>query len=429
MLASAQRLRYNAKALRTAFAENAIAYPTPPHFRRKEARVTLELSKLSGQVQAMGQEMAVREKEHAERVAQAQRWLTEYAEQAQQLGEIIRDSSYSAAIPTDEPVDAQYDLPPVPERFTFIAADGAEIQPDSHGVAFYYLINVGALVYRHGSGETPEAYSLPTIGYSEDDVYEQGQPVTGNLLDTKRDIAELTCLADLCTSEIPDAITVAVVDGTLILWTLQDTPQAYQAQKAQAYLQQLDRIRKAGAAVAACISRPRRSEVAKLLYLAYVGGDVDKVNTDPRDPMERVPDHAVFETLSPGVRSALFVSPSKTNERYYRPHGHTVHFFYLNLAEEERRPAIVRVEVPAWIADSADDLALVHCSIVVQARIAGDYPYALIRADELAFISNKERQAFEDMITGSLVRAGVPAALSPKKYYKTLTRRGKRKFR
>lgn len=394
--------------------------------------MTLELSKLSGQVQAMGQEMAVRDREYAEQVVRAQGWLTEYAEQAQQLGEIIRESSYSAAIPTGEPVDSQTALPPVPERFTFIAADGTEIQPDSHDIAFYYLINVGALVYRHGSGQTPEAYSLPTIGYSESDIYEEGVPVTGNLLDIKRDIAEITCLADLCASEPRDATTVAVVDGTLILWTLQNTPPAYQAQKTQAYLQQFDRMREAGAAVAACISRPRRSEVAKLLYLAHLGGDIDQAK-NPRDPegerMKRVPDYAIFETLPPGARSALFISPSKTNETYYRTRGHTVHFFYLNLAEEEKRPAIVRIEVPAWIADSADDLRLVHGSLVAQARIAGDYPYALIRADELAFISTKERDAFENMITSSLVRAGVPAALSPKKYYKTLTRRGKRKFR
>ena len=67
--------------------------------------MTLELSKLSGQVQAMGQEMAVRDREYAEQVTRAQGWLTEYAQQAQQLGEIIRESSFNAAIPTDEPVE------------------------------------------------------------------------------------------------------------------------------------------------------------------------------------------------------------------------------------------------------------------------------------------------------------------------------------
>jgi hypothetical protein len=391
--------------------------------------VTLELSRLSGQVQAMGQEMAARKQAYAERVVQAQHWLSEYAEQAGQLGQLIRKTGFGAAIPTGESIDAQHPLPPIPERFTFIAADGAEIQPDSHGVAFYYLINVGALVYRHGSSQTPEAYSQPAFGYTEDDTYEDGQPVTGNPLDIKRDLAEITCLADLCTAEPPDATTIAVVDGTLILWTLKDTPPEYQSEKVQVYLQQLDRIRQAGADVAACISRPRRSEVARLLYLAHVGGDIEKANAAPYHPMKRLPDYAIFELLPPGARSALFVSPSQINEKYYRPNGYTVHFFYLNLAEEGRQPAIARIEVPAWVADDADRLALVHGAIIVQARITGDYPYALVRADEMAFISSREREAFEDMVAGALVRAGVPAAPSPKQYYKTLTRRGKRKFR
>jgi hypothetical protein len=391
--------------------------------------VTLELSTLSGQVQAMGQEMAARRQAYAERVAQAQRWLSEYAEQAGQLGQLIRETGFGAAIPTGESIDAQHPLPPILERFTFIAADGAEIQPDSHGVAFYYLINVGALVYRHGSGQTPEAYSQPTFGYTEDDTYEDGQPITGNLLDVKRDLAEITCLADLCAAEPPDAATIAVVDGTLILWTLKDTPLEYQRDKVQAYLQQLDRIRQAGVGLAACISRPRRGEVARLLYLAHMGGDVEKANADPHHPMKRLPDYAIFELLPPGARSAFFISPSQINEKYYGSDGHTIHFFYLNLAEEGRQPAIARIEVPAWVADDADRLALVHGAIIAQARITGDYPYALVRADELAFISGREREAFEDMVTGALVHAGAPAALSPKQYYKTLTRRGKRKFR
>ena len=145
----------------------------------------------------MGQEMAARKQAYAERVAQAQHWLSEYAEQAGQLGQLIRETGFGAAIPTGEPIDSQHLLPPIPELFTFIAADGAEIQPDSHGVAFYYLINVGALVYRHGSGQTPETYSQPTFGYTEDDTYEDGQPITGNLLDIKRDLAETRMLLEL----------------------------------------------------------------------------------------------------------------------------------------------------------------------------------------------------------------------------------------
>lgn len=395
--------------------------------------MTLELNRLTDQVQAMGQELATREREYADLVALARDWLEAYADQGEPLRHPARD--FSAAIPVDDPLDAQHPLPPIPERFTFIAADGAEIQPDSHGIAFYYLINVGALVYRHGSGQAPEAYSQPTIGYTEDDVYyEGGQPVTGNLLDIKRDLAEITYLADLCTAEPPDVNTIAVVDGTLILWTLRDTPPEHQARSVEEYLQQLDRIRDSGAVVAACISRPRRGEVARLLYLAHIGGDVKQAREDSQtleQRVKRLPDHAIFATLPPGARSALFVSPSSINHTYYsrRGHGrgHTIYFFYVNLAKERGDPAIARVEVPGWVAEDASRLALVHGAVVAQAHVAGSYPYALVRADELAFISGPEREAFADMVASSLVRAGVPVALSPKQYYKTLTRRGKRK--
>jgi len=387
--------------------------------------VTLELGKLAKQVGAMGQELADREQERAKLVVLAQGWLAQYADQNDSLRHPARN--FRAAIPTGELLNATHPLPAVPERFTFIAADGSEIQPDSHTVALYYLINIGGMVYRHGSGQAPEAHSQPTIGYTDDEIYENGQPVTGNLLDVKRDIAEIECLADLCVAEPPDATTVAVVDGTLVLWTLKDTPPADQARRVSDYLQQLDRIRETGASVAAFISRPQRGEVARLLHLANVGGDVKRANEEP-SPLQHLPDHAIFASLPPGARSALFVSPSAINHEHYSP-DHTIHFFYLNLAAEGNEPAVARIEVPAWVAADAGRLAIVHGTIVTQARVTGDYPYALVRADELAFISGPEREAFEDMIASSLVRAGVRATLSPKRYYKTLTRGGKRKHK
>jgi hypothetical protein len=390
--------------------------------------VTLELSRLAEQMREMGRELATREEENAGLVAIAKQWLAQYADRGEQLRHPARE--FHAAIPTDELLDAVHPLPAVPERFTFIAADGAEIQPDSHEMAYYYLINVGALVYRHGSGQTPETHSRPTIGYIESDIYEHDQLVSGNLLDIKRDLAEITCLADLCAKRPSGATTVAVVDGTLLLWTLKDTEKKYQAEKANEYMRQLDRVRDTGAAVAAFISRPQRSEVAKLLYLAYIGGDPKQEDTQtPEYRVRRLPDHVIFGSLPPGARSALFLSPSSINKDYYDQAGHAIHFFYLNVVAEGRNPAIARIEVPAWVADDPERLALVHGAIVAQARITGDYPYALVRADELAFISSPEREAFDDMVISSLVRAGMHPALSPKKFYKTLTRQGKRKFR
>ena len=387
--------------------------------------MTLELSRLTGQVRVMGEELAARERQLAGLVELARRWLAQCAGQGEQLRHPAR--SIRAAIPTGEPFDAVYPLPAIPERFTVIAADGSQIQPDRHGVALYYLINIGSLVYRHGSGEAPEAHSEPTLGYTKADVYENRLLVSGNVLDVRRDLAEITRLANLCAVE-PPGLTIALVDGTLILWVLEDRSEKWQRVKVMAYLDQLDRIRQAGAVVAAFISRPRRTEVTRLLYLASLEGDANCANQEP-NPLEHLPDRAVFETLPGGARSALFVSPSPINYDYYHPAGHAVHFCYLNLAEEGRDPVVARIEVPVWVAEDPDRLALVHGAIVAQARITGDYPYALARADELAFISGPEREAFEDMVTTALLRAGIRSAISPKAYYKTLTRQGRRRHR
>ena len=386
--------------------------------------MTLELSKLTAQVRAMGEELAGRRQKRADLVALARHWLAEYADQGDRLRHPAR--AIRAAIPTEESLDEHHPQPAAPDRFTVIAADGSQIQPDRHGAALYYVINVGSLVYRHGSGEAPEPGSEPVLGYTEDDVYDDGMLVAGNLLDLRRDLAEIGRLADLCVAEPPGDV-VALVDGTLVLWVLEERSEERKHAQVMAYLDQLSRIRETGASVAAFTSRPRRAEVVRLLHLASVEGDQGRASQEP-NPLEHLPDRAVFGMLPPGARSALFVSPSPVNHDYYRPAGHTIYFCYLNLANEGQPPVIARLEFPAWVAEDPDRLALVHGAVVVQARIAGDYPYALARADELAFVSGPERVAFEEMVTTSLLRAGVIPTLSPKAYYKTLTRQGRRKY-
>lgn len=382
--------------------------------------MTLELSQLTQSVRSMGETIAERQQAFGDLVVLARRWLADYADQGATLQGPAR--RFQAAIPTDEPLDAAYPLPPTPHRFTVVAADGSQIQPDRHGAALYYLINIGSLVYQHGSGETPEAQSESTLGYKEDELYEDGIPVSGNLLDIRRDLAELRRLADVCHDE-RSAPVVALVDGSIVLWVLRDRPSGARSRKVAAYLDQLERIRRSSGALGGFISRPGYSEVTHLLYLASLNGDTKKAREQP-NPMEHLADRAVFTTLPPGARSALFVSPKQINQEEYAQQGHEVHFFYLNVAEEGQKAVIARVEVPAWVVEDADRLNLIHGAIVAQARITGDYPYALARADELAYISSQERAALEDMVATELIRAGVEATTSPKATYKRLTRRG-----
>jgi len=381
--------------------------------------MTLDLTRLARAAEEMGHALARQEREFGNRVAEARQWMEAFAEMGPTLQEAAAD--VGAAIPTAEPLNTVVACPPVPQRFTVIGADGSAIGPDRHSLALYYLINIGSLVFRHGSGEAPEARSIPTLAFRDEDLYEGDLLVSGNLLDVRRDCAEIAHLADLVEAE-PPGPTLALVDGTLILWVLEDLPAAARKEKIAFYLRQMERIREKGAALAAFISRPRHTEVGKLLHLAQTGGDPARAREE-KNPLARVPDRVLFAFLPPGARSALFTSPNGINRNYYQPAGHEVQFFYLNVAPEGKAPVIARVEVPQWVVENPDALSLTHAGIVAQCRILGGFPYVLARADELAYISTPEREQLEEMMGTALMSAGVVPAPSPKAYYKGLTRR------
>lgn len=380
--------------------------------------MTLELSQLTHQVRNMGEVLARRQRCYADLVDVARQWLAEHAAEGERLQDPAR--RFGAAIPTKGDLDAVEPLPGVPDRFTVVAADGSQIQPDRHGTALYHIVNVGSLLYRHGSGEAPEATSEARLGYTEDDLYEAGVPVAGNLLDVRRDLAELERLAQLCEREAARPV-VALADGSILLWVLKDLPGGARRQKVLAYLDLLERIRRADAVIGGFVSRPGYNEVSQLLYLGSVGGDLQSARESP-NPLGHLPDRVIFASLPAGARSALFVSPREVNKEHYLPQGHEVRFFYLNVADQGKPSAIARVEVPAWVAEDTDKLNLIHGAIVTQAHLAGDYPYALVRADELAYISGAERSALGDMVASALMRAGALSGLSPKAHYKRLTR-------
>jgi hypothetical protein len=380
--------------------------------------VTLELNQLTQTAEEMGQELAQREQSLGLQLTQARDWLVEFREPADELVRAAPD--INAAVPIGEPLDYQGELPDPLDQFTVIGADGTQIQPDRHGMLLYYLINIGSLVYRHGSGQTPEARSIPYLGYREDDLYEGHMLVSGNLLDVRRDHAELKHLADLVEQEEQDPV-LALVDGTLLLWVLDNLPPARRQDKIADYLKELGRIRDAGAAVAAFTSRPRYADVVNLLYLASLGGDVDKARSGA-NPLGRLPDRALFAHLGPGHRSAVFTSHRDISRLVYGEAGCEIHLFYVNVAVEGERPVIGRVEMPAWVAQDPALLGLVHSGVVVQSRIAGGFPYVLARADELAFISGPEREQLEEMVATALYSAGLMPELSPKADYKGMTR-------
>jgi hypothetical protein len=386
--------------------------------------VTLELNKVMGQVDDLAREAASSISQASERLDEARGWLKKYAGRFKELK--AQAEQFGAAIPTDEPLDATHPAPDMPARFTVIGADGSAIPPDRHSAAMYYLINSASLTYRHGSGEQPIATSIPQLGYTTGDLYEGRLPVQGNLLDVRRDTAELARLADAAQAEPGDVPLVALTDGTLLLWVLEESPEE-QRRKVQAYVHHLAQLKNAGAAVGGFISRPRYPDVLRLVWLAQLGEHVSKQAMED-NPFLGLADRSLFDAglrLAPGERSACFVSPSPVNKSYGE---HQIGFFYVNVGDENQIE-IARIETPEWVWRSPELLNRLHGAVMAQCRLVTPYPYVLARAHELAVVATDERRQLESFVEAALLRHGIRGQPSQKAFLKSLTGGAKRAFK
>ncbi len=389
--------------------------------RNTENLVTLELNKLMTQMEALARQAAHAALQARHQLDEAREWLHRYAGQFEALQDRARE--FDTAIPTDEPLDATHPAPPLPARLTVIGADGSAIAPDRHSAAMYYLINTASLTYRHGSGEQPQAFTSPDLRFSTEDLYEGRLLVQGNLLDVRRDTAELARLAEAAESEPRDVPLVALTDGTLLLWVLEELPEEQRRSKIENYVYHLDRLRTAGAAVGGFISRPRYSDVLRLVRLARLGQRASRAAID--DDVRGLADRGLFDWLAPGERSACFISPSRVNPQYGE---HRIGFFYLNVGNESQAE-IARVEAPGWVCGDPDLLNRLHGAVIAQCRLVTPYPYVLARAHELAVITADERRQLESFVQAALLRYGLRGQPSQKAWLKSLTGGAKRAFK
>jgi len=112
------------------------------------------------------------------------------------------------------------------------------------------------------------------------------------------------------------------------------------------------------------------------------------------------------QLLPPGERSAVFGLQSSSQVHYKGDLA--LHFFYLNTSRDDH-PNLVRVEIPAWVAQDENKLKLIHAALISQSRILGAraYPYILHRAHEIAVVKFEEKQQVEQMLMLELRRNGM----------------------
>ncbi len=324
-------------------------------------------------------------------------------------------------------LDRHYEVPPLPAEFTVIATDGSHIDVDRHRSARCYLINIGSVVLHYGSSPNAVLDSFPSL-YAEDEdlviapagVKGREQMMEGALLGIKRSVDECQRLVGLAAELPSDSSTLALLDGSLILWGLEAYPEfVTEILLAKGFLHYLNEIKKLNSdkklALASYISFPRSTDVVNALRVAICPHDPPDCDRycppgakRDCDTMAGVQDSELFSNLlSQGERSALFISQSSVVKKHYGEHR--VYFFYLRLEDE-----IARVEIPQWVAQDENLLTLTHSLVLDQCQRGHGYPVALSEAHEQAVVTMADRENFWQLVESSLVEEHLPAPCSGK---------------
>jgi hypothetical protein len=387
--------------------------------------VSLDLTKIASQVGGMVAKLKDASKERQKRLRHALAVVSNETIDLDKLKEKIAASktTWLVADLVDR-LSSHYGAPPIPDEFTIIATDGSHIDVDRHRSTRCYLINIGSAVIHYGAEPSAALDSFPHL-YSEDEdlvITSPGakgreQPIEGTLLGIKRTVEECRKLAKMA-AELPTGSTsLALLDGSLILWGLEAYPEfVTEALLVKGFIPCLEDIRKLNnkrLALASYISFPRSTDVVNVLRVAicpHEPADCDRYCPAERncDAVAGVQDRELFlNLLGWGERSALFISQSSIVRKHYGVHQ--VYFFYLRVDDE-----IARVEIPRWVAVDEGLLSLVHALVLDQCRRGQGYPVALSEAHEQAVVTAANKEQFWQLVESSCLDEHVPTISSAK---------------
>ena len=380
--------------------------------------MSLDFLQVSQQVKQLGVKAIQHQHDLKTRLVEAHELLEERATEIESLQhkvqEVIRDNDQTlrCALPVQEALNSHYPLPPLPEQVTLIAADGSQIFADRHAEVEYCLVNTGAIWMRYGSAEAPIMSIQSQLIYAE-----QLEGMSDDRLSLQRDLAERKRLLELAEQAIAPVITLT--DGPLELWTttLEEGRVAGEFKRSlDIYLEVLRKLREIDVTTAGYVDKPVADLVIRLLEVTKAeAGDLAELRK--YHPFNGVTDIELYRNLlPPGERSAIFGIQSRSSKPYQG--DVRLHFFYLNVGREEH-PYLVRVEVPAWVAEDSAMLDNLHAVLVNQCQMIGAraYPYLLHRAHETALVNLEDKEQVTQMIVQELRKRGLEVAGSSAKQY------------
>ncbi|MGQ9573214.1 MAG: DNA double-strand break repair nuclease NurA [Dehalococcoidia bacterium] len=415
--------------------------------------MSLNFERLAKLLDDLGPRLRQRADEGRARLAGALEAVRTWASQPDSLRQRLAAArtNWLLAEPLAEAMDATLTPPPAPSEYVALASDGSHIDVERHSPIPCYVLNLGSARIRYGSRPEANLASQPELAFEDERLVlsdrsdaSREDVLSGSLLAALRSVREVELLARLATEEDSGLPTLALLDGTLVLWGLAREEIRGEAKRLlldEGIIRALDALKALASqktiALASYISHPASSEVMHTLRLAVCPlpqaqrpqpVDCRRCPREagaprPCDSVGLPSDRPLFRALlEPGQRSAVFrranLRPSSIEAQFYSQHG--VAFFYLRMPDG-LPDEIARAEMPLWMAQDEQRVALLHALLIDQCRRGLGYPLACMEAHEQAVISGPERETFRQLLEAAVMAEGLPAGTSAK----ALSKRGR----
>ncbi|MEH2367653.1 DNA double-strand break repair nuclease NurA [Nostoc sp.] len=374
----------------------------------------LDLTKLARQMQGLSQHLTLEAAASRQRLELAQQHLKNAYESQEDLidrQEKWRDRILFANATPIEPLETCIDIPVPPKIHTVIATDGSQIAPNHHEIAYCYLLNIGRVVLHYGQNRHPLLDSLPEVFYRPEDLYMSRQwgIRTEEWMSFRRTASETTVLAELaCSAAQAETPALAMVDGSLIYWFLEQLPMDARDRILPPILEAWQQMRDAKIPLMGYLSASRSIETMNFLRLLACPHPAPDCKSHCPNQLEKVPckifeqlrDTSVWATrLKPGQRSTLWRSNSPILELYG---DQTIYFCYVHVGTE-----IARIEVPAWVAENATMLDQALGLMLAQVQKGYGYPVAIAEAHNQAVVKGGDRARFFALLEQQMIKAGL----------------------
>ena len=268
-------------------------------------------------------------------------------------------------------------------EYDVVSIDGSQIYPDRHQGIDCFLINIGACHFKYRAHKSSVVFRTePNVYFSHEMPECDDSPESINALRTELEFKKGTQWFSNAGQTCDSFPRLLLLDGSLIFWHLHANESSQKSVFLDRYLTLLRELYEQNTLYACYISLPKSREMINVLRAAALLKSGEPIDFNYLLDI----DIANFY-LEASERSIVLCNHAPVTQRY--PEHSKPHFYYVNSGYE-----MGRVEIPAWIAQDPEKLALVETIINDQLTKGFGYPIALAEAHEQAVITNTDREFF-----------------------------------